>query len=127
MGKKKALMIFKGSTKKHWIRYVTGLDMAVNPADAYGVTQSYMIMKLLATVDSKFLQPGFAYKHLFIDKKPYHYPSFMTLKFVNGQERQYDMNISTFDNIKGEVEYINELVEFERSFNGQDDELEDEV
>jgi hypothetical protein len=37
------------------------------------------------------------------------------------------MNISTFANIKGEVEYINELVEFERSFNGQDDELDDEV
>jgi hypothetical protein len=37
------------------------------------------------------------------------------------------MNISTFSNIKNEVEYINELVEFERAFAGQDDELDDEV
>lgn len=127
MGKKKALMIFKGSTKKHWIRYVTGMDMAVNPADGNGVTQAQRMLMLLATVDSKYLQPGFAYKHNFIEKKPYLYPSFLTLKFVNGQERQYDMNTSTFNNIKGEVEYINELVEFERSFGGQDDELDDEV
>ena len=127
MGKKKAIMIFKGSTKKHWIRYVTGLDMSVNPASAYGLNQSFRIMHTLATVDSKYLQPGFAYKHNMIQGKPYNFPSFLTLKFVNGQERQYDMAASTFQNIKTEIEYINDLVEFERSFNGQDDELEDEV
>jgi hypothetical protein len=37
------------------------------------------------------------------------------------------MGISTFDTIKTEIEYINDVVEFERSMNGQDDELEDEV
>ena len=37
------------------------------------------------------------------------------------------MGASTFDCIKTEVNYINDLIEFERSFNGQDDELEDEV
>ena len=51
----------------------------------------------------------------------------MTLKFVNGQERKYDMGSSTFDGIKTEIDYINDLIEFERSFNGQDDELDDEV
>jgi hypothetical protein len=127
MGKKKAIMIFKGSTKKHWIRYVTALEMAVNPTATYGVNQSFRMLKLIATVDPKFLQPGFSFKHEFISQKPYNYPSFMTLKFVNGQERQIDMNLSTLDAITDEVEYINDLVEFERSFNGQDDELDDEV
>ena len=51
----------------------------------------------------------------------------MTLKFVNGQERKYDMGISTFDIIKNEIEYINDLVEFERALAGQDDELDDEA
>jgi len=37
------------------------------------------------------------------------------------------MGISTFETIKGEIEYINNLVEFERSFTGQDDELDDEA
>ena len=46
---------------------------------------------------------------------------------MNGQERKYDMGISTFNAIKEEILYINELVEFERSMAGQDDELEDEA
>ena len=51
----------------------------------------------------------------------------MHLKFVNGQERKYDMGRSTFDAIQTEISYINDLVEFERSMNGQDDELDDEA
>ena len=62
-----------------------------------------------------------------IKNQAYKYPSFMTLKFVNGQERKYDMGISTFDIIKNEIEYINDLVEFERALAGQDDELDDEA
>ena len=42
----------------------------------------------------------------------------MHLKFVNGQERKYDMGRSTFDCIQTEISYINDLVEFERSMNG---------
>jgi hypothetical protein len=61
MGKKKAIMIFKGSTKTHWIKYVTNLQMNVNPADSYGLSQGFRILRILGSVDSKFLQPGFTY------------------------------------------------------------------
>ncbi len=37
------------------------------------------------------------------------------------------MGRSTYDAIQTEIAYINDLVEFERSMGGQDDELEDEV
>lgn len=127
MGKKKAIMIFKGSTKTHWIRYVTNLQMAVNPADTYSVSMSFGILRTLGSIDSKFIQPGFQFAHTMIKNQAYKYPSFMTLKFVNGQERKYDMGISTFDIIKNEIEYINDLVEFERALAGQDDELDDEA
>jgi len=127
MGKKKAIMIFKGSTKTHWIRYVTALNMSVNPADTYGLGQSFKILRTLGSVDSKFLQPGFQYKFEQLSDKPYNFPSYLHLKFVNGQERKYDMGRSTYDAIQTEVSYINDLVEFERSMGGQDDELDDEV
>ncbi len=127
MGKKKAIMIFKGSTKTHWIRYVTNLQMQINPADGYGMSQSFRILRTLGSVDSKFIQPGFQFAHTLIQNQAYRHPSWLILKFVNGQERKYDMGISTFDAIKGEVEYINDLVEFERSMGGQDDELDDEA
>lgn len=120
-------MIFKGSTKTHWIRYVTNLQMAVNPADIYGMSQSFRILRTLGSVDSKFIQPGFQFGHSLVQNQAYNYPSFLTLKFVNGQERKYNMGISTFNAIKEEVLYINDLVEFERSMAGQDDELDDEV
>ena len=51
----------------------------------------------------------------------------MNLKFVNGQERKYNMGLSLLSTIKTEIEYINELIEYERSMNGQDDELDDEA
>lgn len=127
MGKKKAIMIFKGSTKSHWIKYVTQLNMAINPADTYGMSQSFNILRTLGSVDSKFLQPGFTYAHTLVQNQAYKFPSFLHLKFVNGQERKYDMGVSTFNSIQAEIAYINNLVEFERSFNGQDDELDDEV
>jgi hypothetical protein len=55
MGKKKAIMIFKGSTKTHWMRYVTSLNVAVNPADSYGLGQSFRILRTLGSLDSKFI------------------------------------------------------------------------
>ena len=127
MGKKKAIMIFKGSTKTHWMKYITQLNMAVNPADTYSMSQSFRILRTLGSLDSKFVQPGFTFAHTLVNNQPYNFPSFLHLKFVNGQERKYDMGISTFDSIKAEINYINDLVEFERSFNGQDDELDDEI
>jgi hypothetical protein len=101
--------------------------MQVNPADNYGMSQSFGILRTLGSVDSKFLQPGFTWAHNLIQNQPYKYPSFLHLKFVNGQERKYDMGISTFNCIKNEIEYINDLVEFERAMAGQDDELDDEA
>lgn len=120
-------MIFKGSTKTHWIRYITSLNMQVNPADQTGIGQSYRILRTIASVDSKFLQPGFTFQHQMIDPKTYFFPSYLHLKFVNGQEKRYDMGQSTFNAIQTEIAYINDLVEYERSMNGQDDELDDEV
>jgi hypothetical protein len=120
-------MIFKGSTKTHWMRYVTSLNVAVNPADSYGLGQSFRILRTLGSLDSKYIQPGFQYKFETVQDKAYNHPSFMHLKFVNGQERKYDMGRSTFDCIQTEISYINDLVEFERSMNGQDDELDDEA
>jgi len=55
-------MIFKGSTKSHWIKYVTSLNMNVNPVDTYSLSSSFRILRTLGSVDSKFLQPGFQYK-----------------------------------------------------------------
>lgn len=37
MGKKKAIMMFKGSTKSHWIRYITNLNMNVNPTQEFAM------------------------------------------------------------------------------------------
>lgn len=51
----------------------------------------------------------------------------MHLKFVNGYEKKYDMGANPLNIIKQEISYINDVVEFERSFNGQDDEMDDEV
>jgi|LauGreDrversion4_2_1035121.scaffolds.fasta_scaffold276575_1 hypothetical protein len=107
MGKKKAIMIFTGSTKSHWIKYVTSLNMNVNPADTYGLSSSFRILRTLGSVDSKFLQPGFQYKFDQVKNKPYNFPSYLHLKFVNGQERKYDMAISTFPTILEEINYIN--------------------
>ena len=50
----------------------------------------------------------------------------MHLKLVNGQERKYNMGTSTFNEIKQDMIYINQFIEFERSMAGIDDELEDE-
>jgi hypothetical protein len=127
MGKKKAIMIFSGSTKSHWIKYVTSLNMNVNPVDSYGMSSSFRILRTLGSVDSKFLQPGFQYQYSQVKDKAFNFPSYLHLKFVNGQERKYDMAISTFPTILQEINYINELVEYERAMAGQDDELDDEV
>ena len=78
-------------------------------------------------MDSKFVQPGFKYNHQFITDKSYYEPSILKLGFVNGYERTYNIGISQFKFIKHEIDWINNLVEFERSMNGQDDELEDDA
>jgi hypothetical protein len=127
MGKKKALIILKGSLKTHWIRYITTLNMDVNPADMHGNNQALGIIRMLNTMQSKFLQPGFAYTYNQVKNKGVYHPTIMNVKFVNGYERRYNLGLSTMDSIKTEINFINDMVEFERSSNGQDDELEDEA
>lgn len=101
--------------------------MQVNPADKYGMSTSCGILRTLTNIDSKFIQPGFQYSFNMHEDKPYNYPSFLNLMFVNGYERKYNIGYSSLPNIKEEILYMNNLIEFERSMNGQDDELEDEA
>jgi hypothetical protein len=58
MGKKKAIMIFKGSIKSHWIKNVTSLNMNVDPVGTYGLSSSFRILCTLGTVDSNFCNPA---------------------------------------------------------------------
>jgi hypothetical protein len=91
------------------------------------MSTSLGIMRTLTCVDSKFLQPGFAYSFNIMKNKKFYDPSILQLKYVNGYERNYNITHSPFSQLKHEIEYINDLVEFERAMGGQDDELEDEV
>ncbi len=56
----------------------------------------------------------------------FYQPSIMHLKFCNGYERKYNIGVSSIANIKRDIAAINEYVEFERTLQGQDDELEDD-
>ena len=127
MGKKKAIQIFKGSLKTHWIRYVTNFNMHVNPAHMYATNMSMQMLAMLATIDAKYLQPGFSHNTEILRNATHSTPSILHLKLVNGVERKYDMQCNPFSHIKEEILYINKMVEFERSLAGQDDELEDEA
>lgn len=127
MGKKKSIMILKGSLKTHWIRYVTTLNLNVNPADAYGNAQAKGVLRMLNTIESKYLQPGFAFNFNLITNKGFYNSSIMDLKFVNGYQRDYNLALCHIDTIKNEINHINDIVEFERASNGQDDEMEDDA
>jgi len=120
-------MIFKGSLKTHWIRYITNVNMDVNPAHVKAMREASNMLKLLNTIQAKYIQPGFDYKLNIRGDLGYYDPSILHFKFVNGYERKYHMNDCLLGGILTEVEYINQTVEFERSMNGQDDELEDEA
>ena len=56
----------------------------------------------------------------------YNEPSVLELKFVNGTEKNYHMGMSDWANIAFELEVINDMIEFERSLAGNDDELDDD-
>ena len=83
--------------------------------------------RMMLNLSSKFLQPGFEFKRAIVAPKAYYEPSHMTLKFVNGYERKYNIGATSMGNILNEIKEINEYVEFERALQGQDDELEDDV
>lgn len=59
-------------------------------------------------------------------QKGYYQPSELHLTFVNGYTRVYNLKVSPWKHITTEIEWINEVVEFERSLAAQDDELEDD-
>ena len=99
MGKKKAILILKGSLRNHWIKYITQFHLHANPTNFHSVSEGFKMLNLMNTIDSKYLQPGFSFKFDFIKNKTYNDPSLLHLKFVNGQERKYDLNISAFPTI----------------------------
>ena len=127
MGKKKAIQILSGSLKTHWIKYISVLNLQPNPTDRYGMGTTFRIIRILNTIDQRYLQPGFKYNLNFVIDKGFYYPSIMNVKFVNGYERNYDLKMSHYDFIQHEIGIINNQVEFERSMGGQDDEMDDET
>ena len=126
-GKKQAIAIYKGSLKSHWMKYINQVDMKLNPADTIGSSMGSMMLRTVHRLDSKFVQPGFKFNHTVVWDSGYYEPSILNLKFVNGYERSYNMALSPFNMIKFEIDWINNMVEFERSMGGNDDELEDDV
>ena len=122
------MIILKGSLRSHWIQYITSIDMNVNPADIPGSNLSFKFYRLMNTLDTKYIQPGFQFNHkMNWQVQSYYQPSILHLKWVNGYERKYSMGTATWEDIKKEIEYINRHVEFERMLEGQDDEFEDEM
>jgi hypothetical protein len=85
------------------------------------------MVRQLFTLDTKFVQPGFKYKYDILAGAGYYDPSIMHLKWVNGYERKYNMIASPFNLIKYDIMEINKKVEYERSMQGQDDDLEDDA
>ena len=124
--KKQAQLILKGSLKTHWMMYINYVNLQVNPADRVGMNTGIFMMTMLSSLSSKFLQPGFEFKHEMKNPKTFYEPSIMHLKFVNGYERKYNIGISSMPMIQDEIKRINSYVEFERAFTNQDDELEDD-
>ena len=124
--KKNGMTIMAGSLKTHWMKYVTELNMHINPACSVSINTGNSLLLMLAKINSKFIQPGFLYKHEIVAPKTYNQPSILHLKFVNGTEKQYHMGMSKFHFIEHEIGVINNMIEYERSLAGQDDELDDD-
>ena len=126
--KKNGMTVLSGSLQTHWIRYVTELKIRVNPTDAHAIAMSNTFLKLMMSLRGEFVQPGFQWSREIGNTKnlKFNDPSILYLKFVNGYEKNYHMGYSKFPIIKAEIDYINHLIEYERSLAGQDDELEDE-
>ena len=100
--------------------------MQINPVDSRAIKMGNGMLFMLAKISSQYVQPGFIYKHDLLTKGlMYNDPSVLHLKFVNGQEKKYHMSMSTWRLMLVEINYINKMIEFERSMNGQDDELDD--
>jgi len=128
-GKRQGMTIFAGSLQQHWIRYVTELDLKVNPADPHAVSMMAFMLRNMTSLKGIYLQPGFIFNAALEESATmkYNAPSVMHMKFVNGQERKYHMGLQPFSLILPELNHINNAIEFERALAGIDDELEDDA
>ena len=59
--------------------------------------------------------------------KGYYQPSFFKVDFVNGFQRNYNMTVISYKMLQFEMKKINDVVEYERNMQGQDDEMEDDA
>ena len=92
MGKKKqGVTILKGSLQTHWIKYLTSIDLQVNPADKHSWNTLNFMLRHLYTIDAKYVQPGFKFNYGFVANKGFYHPSIMHIIFLNGYERKYNM------------------------------------
>ena len=92
--KKQAQTILTGSLKTHWMMYINYVNLSVNPTDTIGMNNANSMIRMITTLNSKFIQPGFEFKHNIVTPKSNYYePSVMHLKFVNGYERKYNMGV----------------------------------
>ena len=114
--KRQGQTILRGSLKTHWMMYINFVHLKINPADQIGMNKMFFMMRVLSSLNSKFLQPGFEFKQEFIVPKTFYEASIMHLKFVNGYERKYNLGISTWSCIKSEIDEINKFVAFERAY-----------
>jgi len=97
--KKQGMTILRGSKKTHWMMYINFVQMSVNPACPLGMNGMFYMMTMLSTLNSKYLQPGFEFKHEMIKPKSFYQPSIMHMKFVNGYERKYNLAITSLGGI----------------------------
>ena len=82
--KKNGMTILRGSLQKHWMMYVTELNMNINPTDLHAVSMGTQMLNMLTGIKSQYVQPGFVYKHNLMNKCKFNDPSVLHLKFVNG-------------------------------------------
>ena len=89
MGKKKTYQIFANSMREHWLKYVTELNMDVNPACGFGLKYAQNFTLYFENADAKLFQPGFKYNFNLLNPTDYYQPSLMRMKFITGVERSY--------------------------------------
>ena len=103
--KKNGMTILKGSLKSHWIRYVTECHLNINPCEMKALSFGNDMVNKMTKLDSKFIQPGFIFKHNVMKTGfRYHDPSIMYLKFVNGQEKNFNMVMTSWHLMKFQIE-----------------------
>ena len=85
------------------------------------------MIRLMSGMNSQYIQPGFAFSTGLSKPKTFYEPTRAKFTFVNGYIRTYNPALCTMKEMLAQIHEINTLIEFERSYNGQDDELDDDV